>query len=200
MQGTNYPVITTGNIATTVDSYNSALLNNGAVVPPGSDYQLPINEAQVSQNGIGAPQRIKYVRYLSTAATAFVAYPGLVYWVDETLTSVTGLYSEGAFGINGVAGWMMINTATYPGSLTGAQLRDAVKGNFIWIVTGGFIPSAYSAGSVAAGDYLIGSTTAFQPARMAANSAPTNTVAGLALSAVSSNVSDVLVKPFGPSF
>ena len=196
-----YPYITTGNIATTVDTYNSALQNNGAVVPPGQEYQLPINEALISTNGIGAPNRIKYVRYFPTAADNFIASPGLVYYTDETLTVVSGNPADGSdFGINLVAGYLMINTASYPGSLTGAQLLAAVKGNFVWIVTGGFIAGARSAASVVAGDYLIGSASAFLPARMIAGTAPTNTVAAVALTAVSSNVSDVIVKGYGSEF
>lgn len=194
----DYPFISTGNVYTNVDTYNSALLNNGAVVPPGSEYQLPINEAQVSQNGIGWPLTVKYVRYLSTAADNFIASPGPVYFTDETGTVVSGNPADGSdFGINALAGWCPINTTNYPGGLTGAQLLAAVKGNFIWIITGGFIKGARSAASVAAGDYLIGSASAFLPARMIANTAPTNTVAGLALTAVSSNLSDIVVKGYG---
>jgi hypothetical protein len=194
----DYPYVTTGNVYTTVDTYNSALLNNGAVVPPGSEYSLPINGAAIPTTGQGWPLTIKYVRYLSTAADNFIASPGLVYFTDETGTVVSGNPTDGSsFGINAIAGWCPINTTNYPGSLTGAQLLAAVKGNFIWIITGGFIAGARSAASVAKGDYLIGSTSAFLPARMVAGTAPTNTVAGMALSAVASNLSDILVKGFG---
>jgi len=199
MLGTEYPVITTGNIYTTIDTYNTSLLNNGAQNPLGATYTFPVTVPITGTNGQAWPLTIKYVRYFPTAADNFIAAPGLVYFTDETGTTVSGKYNDGTggFGINGVAGWCPLNTTNYPGSLTGAQLLAAVKGNFIWIITGGFITGAESAASVAAGDYLIGSTSAFLPARMIANTAPTNTVAGMALTAVATSLSDVLVKGFG---
>jgi hypothetical protein len=203
MLGTEYPVIFSGSIYTTLDVSNTnsgltAPANNGALNLLGAEYTLPLNPAlaigTAPYKGLGAPLRIKYVQYLSTAASSFIAAPGVVYWTDTSFTIVTGLASEALNGsINAVAGYIALNTTNYPGSLTGAQLLAAVKGNFCWIVTGGYLPAAESVGSVVAGDYLIGSASAFIPARMAANSAPTNTVLGMAATAVSNSLSDVVV-------
>ena len=206
MLSQEYPVITTGNPYTTIDTYNSALLNNGALNNLGAHYYWPpLNPGNIVTKGIGAQATIAYVQYKSASAPACIASPGLVYWVDNTFTSVTGVYSESAFGINGVAGYMLVNTTNYPGSLTGAALAallqpggGSVAGNYIWIQTGGYVIGARSAASVAAGDFLIGSTTTFNPARMVANTAPTNRVVGMAVTAVSSNLSDVLLSGFGP--
>jgi len=206
MLGTEYPVISGNSLYTTIDTYNTALLNNGALNPLGARFQYPLTVPIASATaGQGAPQTIAYVQYKSSSNPAFIASPGLVYWVDKTFTTVTGVYSESAFGINGVAGYMLLNTTNYPGSLTGAALAALVNpsggtsaGNFIWIVVDGYVPGARSAASVAAGDFLIGSTTTFNPARMVANTAPTNRVVGMATTAVASNLSDVIIGGIGP--
>jgi len=192
-----FPYISTGNLYTAVDTYNTALLNNGALNPLGTRYTYPLNPASVLSYGTGAPLTIAYVRYNSTSNPNFLAAPGVVYWVDKQFTTVTGLYSESAFGINGIAGYVLPNTASYPGSLTGAQLATVINGNFVFIAVGGYLPGAESITSVAAGDYLIGGTTAFVPVRMTANSAPTNRVLGMATTAIASGVSDVLLGNFG---
>ena len=200
MLSAEYPVISTGNPYTTIDTYNSTLQNNGALNVLGNHYAWPpISAAQLGTKGPGAQGSIAYVQYKSSSAPACIAAPGVVYWVDSTFQTVTGVYSESAFGINGVAGYMLVNTTNYPGSLSGSALAallqpggGSVAGNFIWIQTGGYVIGARSAASVAAGDFLIGSTTTFNPARMAANSAPTNRVIGMAVTAVSAaNLSDV---------
>ena len=193
-----FPPITTGNIATTIDTYVSTSPNYGGTCPLGTQWTLPINSASILAYGRGAPQTIAYVRMNSSGAAAMLANPGLVYWVDKNFQSVTGTASESAFGINGVAGYTMLCTGTYPGALTGAALTTLVNGNLIWIVTGGYVPGATSITSVAAGDFLIGGGTSFTPARMTANSAPTNRVIGMATTAISGGVSDVLIGQFGP--
>jgi hypothetical protein len=206
MLSAEYPVITTGNPYTTIDTYNTAVINNGALNPLGSHYFWPpLNPASIVTKGIGAQAMIAYVQYKSTSNPNLIASPGIVYWVDNTFTTVTGVSSESAFGINGVAGYLLLNTTNYPGSLTGAALAlllnpsgGSAAGNFCWIQTGGYVIGARSAASVAAGDFLIGSTTTFNPARMVANTAPTNRVVGMAVTAVSSNLSDVLLSGFGP--
>ena len=200
MLSAEYPVISSGSLYTTIDTYNSLLQNNGALNVLGNHYAWPpISAAQLGTKGPGAQATIAYVQYKSSSAPACIAAPGVVYWVDSTFQTVTGVYSESAFGINGVAGYMLLNTTNYPGSLTGAQLAALLQpgggsapGSFIWIQTSGYITGARSVASVAAGDMLIGSTSTFIPARMAANSAPTNKVIGMAVTAVSAaNLSDV---------
>lgn len=204
MLGTEYPVIN-GTVYTAIDTYNTALQNNGAANVLGARYTVPLTVPISSATaGQGAAQTIAYVQYKSTSNPAVLAMPGLVYWGDKTFTWVTGVSSEGSFGANGVAGYMFVNTTNYPGSLTGAQLAALINptagslGNFIWICVGGYLAGARSAASVAAGDYLIGSATAFVPARMTAGTAPTNRVVGMAATAVSSNLSDVLLGGLGP--
>ena len=215
MLGTEYAVISTGNIYTAIDTYDTTKPNNGALSPLGAQFQFPVG-TQLSASkgtaynstgiGLGKPPIITYVQYKSASKPAIIAYPGLVYWVDDSFTTVTGVYSESFAGINGVAGYMMVNTTDYPGSLTGAQLAavldpsgGASVGNFLWIVTGGYAPAVRSITSVVAGDFLIGSATTFVPARMAANSAPTNRVVGMATTNLSGSVSDVIVGGIGPA-
>ncbi len=212
--GTEFPVISTGNLYTAIDAFNSTLPDNGALNPPGSRWTLPINLANAigaqPYKGIGAPLQVAYVLYGSATNPNFLASPGLVYWVDKSFTTVSGAVADGAFSTNGVAGWILVNTTNYPGSYTGATLATLVNnsfststtpysgGSYVFIVTGGYIPGATSVASVAAGDYLIGGGTSFTPARMTAGTAPTNTVAGMAVTAVAGGLSDVLVKNFGP--
>jgi hypothetical protein len=211
MPGSNWEPVINGSPYSSFDPYTTTAygtLPNGAYNPLGTRYTYPLNPAAAigtpPYKGLGAPLSIAYVQYVSSSAPALLAAPGLVYWVDKSFSSVTGVYSESAFGINGVAGYMLLNTTSYPGSLTGAQLAallapTATTGGYVWIAVGGYVPGATSITSVAAGDYLIGSTTTFTPARMAANAAPTNTVAGMAVTGVSTGgLSDVLLKNFGP--
>lgn len=193
---------TTQNLYTSIDTYNSALENNGATCPLGTRYTYPLG-TQLSPTtgfgyvssgaGLGVPLTICYVRYNSTTNADWLANPGVVYWQDKTFTVVTGSSGDAADGINAIAGYVLINTTNYPGSLTGAQLKAVVQGNFIWIVVAGYVPGATSITSTAVGDTLIGGGTAFTPARVAANTAPTNRAVGMAVTAISSGVSDVLV-------
>ena len=204
MLGTEYPIISSGSIYSTIDVSNTnsgltAPANGGALNPLGAEYTLPLNPAAAIGTapfaGLGAPLRIKYVQYLSTAADAFIAAPGVVYYTDKSLTVVSGKSTDSAFGIYLPAGYIALNTTNYPGTLTGAQLLAAVKGNFCWIVTGGYLAAAESVASVAAGDYLVGSTNAFLPARLAAGGAVTaGGRVGQAMTAVTVGLlSDVLV-------
>lgn len=188
----------TGNTPfTAIDTFNAALENNGALQPLGSIYFLPINAAGVPiapatvVPGQGLQLALKYVRYNPTASVAIQAGPGIVYWKDETFTTVTPTASE-AF-IPGTpssvtAGWLGYNTTTLA-SATAA----AINGNFAWIVVGGFVPGAYSSVTAAAGNGIYGAvgaawttaTTAPTPARLAA----------IALTATVANLSDIYV-PF----
>jgi len=204
--GTEFPVVSTGNLYTAVDA--------GALNPVGARYTLPLNPglAVGSQpwKGLGCALQIAYVLYGSATNPNFLAAPGLVYWTDKSFTTVSGARADSAFSTNGIAGWILVNTTNYPGSLSGSALATLVNnsyststtpysgGSYVFIVVGGYIPGAESAANVAAGDYLIGSGTSFTPARMQAGTAPTNVVAGMAATAVSSSLSDVLVNDFGP--
>lgn len=193
---------TTGNLYTSVDTYNTALENNGATCPLGTRYTYPLG-VQLSPTlgfaynstkiGLGVPLTICYVRYNSTTNPDFLPNPGVVYWQDSTFTVVTGSSGDAADGINAIAGYALLNTTNYPGALSGAQLKAVIQGNYIWMVVAGYVPAATSITSVAAGDYLIGGGTAFTPVQMAKNSAPTNRVVGMSVTALSGAVSDVLV-------
>lgn len=178
-----------GTFSQQIDVFNSALENNGAMQPLGSIYQAPLNPAATTQNGIGSNRYLKYVRYNPTVTQAIKNGPGLVYWKDETLTTVTPLYSEAFMGINGIAGWLLYNTTTVTGA-TAAQ----INGNFCWIHVGGFLSGAWTTNSGAAGSAVIGAaSTAFATAAVAASTAPTNTVAGWQQAAAVSNLVDIYV-------
>jgi len=198
----NYPVISsnlvTGNgIFGTADPYNANLQNNGALNPLGSLYYLGPGEGgvQSSGNGRGSGLWVKYVLYKSTDTTAVKTGPAPVYWTDETFTQVTDIQSEAlAASANLVAGWLMPNTtALGTSAFTIAILRNGGNGSYVFIGLSGFIAGAQSAGSVAAGDLLIGSATAWTPARIAAGVASTAyPILGVSQTAVASNLSDVV--------
>ena len=181
----------TGNPYTVLDTYNTALYNNGARMPLGSLARIPLPAYNVgaTPKGAGSYLTAKYLRYLSTANPATVAGPSPVYYVDETLETVSGVESEG-LGVNFIAGWMLPSTATT--SIGTAFTAAALNGNFVYVGLKGFIPAAISVTSTAVGDALIGASGNFTVARVAAGTAPTNRVLGWALTAIASGLSDVL--------
>lgn len=178
-----------------VDTFNSLLENNGAAQPLGSIYAAPLNPATISTNGVGLQPIYKYVRYNPTVSQTILAGPQLVYWKDETFTTVTGLSSE-SVGINFVAGWLLYNTTTIPqGSTSNANYAAVINGNYVWIQVGGFLPGAFvTAASV--GDSIYGAASTFgATGHTAQSTAPPNHVAGWAYTAASSNLADLYV-PF----
>jgi hypothetical protein len=176
---------------TAIDTYNAALENNGASQLLGSLYFQPLTPTGQASNGGGSNQILKYVRYNPTTSVAIQAGPALVYWKDETFTTVTPTLSE-ALGAsqNSVAGWLLYNTTTLS-TATAAQ----INGNFAWILVGGFNPGAVAPASTAIGDVVIGATGSFTGARVAAGTAPGYRIAGYALTAVASGLADFNV-PF----
>lgn len=204
--GLDYPVVSTGNIFTAIDTYyaspsttgqtippSQTALPNGAYNLPGQAYLTPVVPGLLSGvNGQGAPPVVRYVRYISTANPALVAFPAPVYWTDETFTNVSGVFSEGnpaATGnLNSFAGYLLPNTASVSG-LTAA----ALNGNWVFICTSGFIKGAYVPASTAIGDALVGVTGNFTLARVASGTAPTSKRIAQALTAISGGVADVLV-------
>lgn len=215
-----FPVISTGNIGTVIDTYGSTITTqpptntpswpNGALNPIGAAFLLtpgapelpvainyPSASGSLNSNGWGAPLIVRYVRYNSTTNANWLATPAPVYWTDETFTTVTGTFSEGlpaATGnLNSFAGYAWINTAIYPGSKTGAQLSTLINGNFIFIVTKGFLPGAYVPSATAVGDSLAGVTGNFTLQRTASGTAPISRRMALALTAIASGVADVWV-------
>jgi len=212
MLGYEFPVISTGNLYTAVDTYASTITTqpptntpsnpNGALNPIGAAYLLSPGASSgpsilYGGNGWGAPLIVRYVRYNSTTNANWLAEPAPVYWTDESFTTVTGTFSEGlpaATGnLNSFAGYALVNTTNYPGSKTGAQLATIVNGNFIFIVTRGWIPSAYVPASTAIGDSLAGASGNFVLTRTASGTAPISRRMALALTAIASGVADVWV-------
>ena len=215
-----FPVVSTGNIGTVIDTYSNTITTQpptntpswpqGALNPIGASFLLPPNSQELpvnvnypsvsgslNSNGWGAPLVIRYVRYNSTTNANWLATPAPVYWTDETYTTVTGTFSESlpaATGnLNSFAGYAWINTAIYPGSKTGAQLSTLINGNFIFIVTKGFLPGAYVPGLTAIGDSLAGVTGNFTLQRTASGTAPISRRMAIAQTAIASGVADVWV-------
>jgi len=189
--GIDYPVVSTGSVYTSIDTYNTALLNNGAQNVLGSMYALPLNPSLVgtAANGSGAQRFVKYVRYNPTASQTILTGPAPVYWKDETYTTVTGLLSE-AFvpNANGIAGWLLYNTTTTP-----SAVAATINGNFCFIAVGGFWAGAVSLTATAAGDALYGATGAFTVSRTGAGAAITGRVAAFAQTAIASLLSDIYI-------
>jgi hypothetical protein len=194
MFGLDYPKIgsanpiTGQNLYTVIDTYNTALENNGAQQPLGSIYQAPLNLGTLVTSGIGLNAYYKYVRYNPTASQTLKTGPTLVYWKDETFTTVTGLASE-ALSLDLPAGWLLYNTTTLS-SATAAQ----INGNFCWILVGGFLPGAFVTTGTAVGGAIIPSGTTFgATGYIAPSTAITDPVVGRVLVAAASNLSDLYV-------
>lgn len=183
----DYPNISTGNPFTALDTRNTTQLNNAALNALGALAVIPFNAAAIG-NGGGSSLTIKYVRYLSTANPAVVAGPAPVYWTDQTFETVSGVSTEGYAGLNSVAGVLLLNTTSLSG-FTAAQLN----GNFCWIGIVGWVPGCIAPGSTAAGDAIIGAAGNFTPARVAANTAPTNKLIGWATSAIASSLCNIML-------
>ena len=183
----DYCKISSGNVFTTLDTRDTTKLNNAAQNALGDLYAIPNNQATIG-NGQGSNLIVKYVRYLSTANPAVVAGPAPVYWTDQTFTTVSGVSTEGYAGVNSVAGLLCLNSASYSG-LTAAILN----GNFCFVAVSGWVAGCIAPGSTAAGDAIIGAAGNFTPARVAANTAPTNKLIGWATSAIVSSLCNILL-------
>lgn len=222
-----FPVVSTGNLGTAIDTYGSTITTqpptnipsnpNGALNPIGASFLIapgsgllpvaqfyPSAAGSLNSNGWGAPIIVRYVRYNSTTNANWLAYPAPVYWTDETYTTVTGTFSEGlpaATGnLNSLAGWALLNTTVYPGTKTGAQLATLVNGNFIFIVTKGFVPAAAVVASTAVGDAIVGASGNFTVTRTASGTAPVSSRNALALTAVSANTTSDIWINCDPTF
>lgn len=196
-----FPVIggnSLGNVYGVVDAYNTALVNNGAKNPLGSLWTIPSisqggNTLLSTQTGYGSFLTVKYVRYNSTANPAMVAGPAVVYYTDETFTTVTGVFSEGNPAATGsassVAGVLLPNT----GSVTGIGLGTGVSatllnGNYCFIAVEGFVPSCYIS-SGTAGSGIVGASGNFASAVVTTVLRPY----GYVYSAITSTIGDILV-------
>ena len=121
-----------------------------------------------------------------------VAGPGVVYYTDETLTTVTGAYSESYLASNPTyaAGFLLPNT----GSVTGVGLGSGVSatllnGNYVFIAVAGFVPKAYVGATVAQGNPFMGTTGAFT---VAITTTVLRTI-GWVWNAPSSSIADVVM-------
>jgi hypothetical protein len=187
--------VTTGNVRTTIDTYVATgtitpYQPNGARNPVGMKY-YDNTPSTTYPNGL--PAAYRYVRYSSTANAAVIAYPGPVFWTDIGKTTVTSTMSEGLTATQqSLAGWLMPNSTDISG-LTAAILN----GNWVWICVAGVVLNAASAASIAKGDFLIGSSGAWVPVRVASGTAPTYLLGALALADVAGsyyNTIDVKVE------
>ncbi len=207
--GTEFPVISSGNLYTTIDTYQAATVQppiqsqpNGALNPIGAAFLLspgapeysplqyyPTPGGSLNSNGWGAPLVVRYVRYNSTTAAAMLAYPAPVYWTDETFTTVTGTFSEGnpasTGNLNSLAGWLLPNFTSL--GKTGAAATTLLNGNFCFIATKGFVPAAAVVASTAIGDSLMGASGNFVVTRIGSGTAPTSVHNAIALTAVTAN-------------
>jgi len=175
------PEIFTGNPGTVNDPYLttpsiSGLLNNGARMTPGTRFY--------QTDSSGRLLKYRYVRYNPTAAVTLTAgtnVPGVVYWKDNTFTTVTPTASEGiSTKINQIAGYLLNPNAT--------------AGNFVCIQVAGYLSNAVVAAGSAIDDLQIGlATTPLVTGRTASgNYIPARPVA-VTLAAISGNQAPVLV-------
>lgn len=208
--GTEFPVITTGNLFTAIDTYSNTITQqppintpsnpNGAMNPAGSAYLLTkgASEGQAilyAGKGWGAPLIVRYVRYNSTANPNLIATPGPVYWTDETYTTVSGVFTEGnpaATGnINSLAGFLLPNYTAL--GLTAAAAATALNGNWCFIATKGFLSGVNVPAATAVGDAIIGAAGNFTLGRVASGTAPTTKYVAIAQTAVAAGVADILI-------
>jgi hypothetical protein len=188
--------------------FNSALQNNGARNPLGSVSYVPAfsqgggltpgGGVLSTAVGYGAGLWMKYVLYKSTANPAVQTGSAVVYWTDETFTTVSGQQSEavGTIGASAIAGWLLPNSGAVAGIGAGATLFTATllnnggNGSFVWIGLTGFIPSAFVS-SAAQGNLVYGSGN-FAVTAIADGSNITHRAAGYVWGAAASNIADVL--------
>lgn len=141
-------------------------------------------------NPSGAPAIYMLVQYNSTAQPAPVAAPAPVYWKDATYTLVTGVESESALGLNGVAGYLMPNTASIT-TLTAAILQTAL----VLIQVAGPLTGAYAAtaGAAGVGNSITGSAGNWTSTGTASGTAAPSRTLGIQASVVSAGICNVLV-------
>jgi hypothetical protein len=164
----------------------------GEAQVPGQRYVGAVNPTVA--NPFGADGIFKLVYYKSTGNPAPAAAPAPVYWVDNTFTSVTGVESEGFMGLNGPAGYLMVNTTDLPSlnaaSLTGTTAYPNVQ---VIIQVAGVLIGGISPASIVAGDFIFGAAGNFTAARSAAGTYPGYQPFGRAMSAVVGGLCNILL-------
>jgi hypothetical protein len=148
----------------------------------------------------GFPPIVKYVRYNSTANPAISAAPAVVYYTDETGTTVTGVPTEANGGvgngnINMCAGVLLYNTTT--SGLTGAASATALNGNWCWIQVGGLSPAVKVVTGLVGSTYLASPGTNFTVTNQAAATNAYPYFLGTQMSVFNSTAgtADVLINP-----
>lgn len=180
----------------TTSTYNGQL--NGALNPLGSLWTIPSpsqggNTILATAAGYGSFLTVKYVRYNSTANPAMVAGPAVVYYTDETFTTVSGVFSEGNVTGTGsassVAGVLLPNTGSVAGVGLGTGVTAALlNGNYVFIAVAGFVPSCViSSGTQGSG--VSGASGNFASVIQSGILRPY----GYVWSAITSTIADVLV-------
>lgn len=160
--------------------------NIGEVQVPGQRYFSVSNKT--ASNPFGSQLVYMLVNYKSTAMPAPTSAPAPVYWTDNTYTTVSGVESESLIGLNGIAGYLMVNTTSYSG-LTAAQLQGAQ----VLIAVAGRLVGGVSPAAIVAGDWIVGLNGNWTPARVAQATAPGYRTFGVAETAVASGLCNILL-------
>lgn len=163
----------------------------GEVQTPGQRYVGVANAT--AANPFGAPAYFMLVNYKSTGNPAPAAAPAPIYWTDTTFTTVSGVQAEGWATTQSVAGYLMLNTTDLP-TLTAAMLNGAQ----CIIQVGGYLVGALApqtGAAAVAGNWITGAQAGsnFTSFGVAAGTAPGYRPLGIATSAVSGGLCNVLV-------
>lgn len=222
MLTSEYPVVSSNLKATfgiygTADPFDSTKPNNGArnplgalaYFPPattnGGNYPGLTSIALASTTaGYGSGLLCRYVLYKSTANPAMKSGPAIVYYTDETLTTVSGAFAEGVVASNATsaAGWLAVNTGTgvvgVGTAITATILNNGGNGSYVWIVIDGFLPQAFVSGA-AVNNVLYGSGD-FTPTGIADGSNLTHKPVAYVVGTAASNLADIIVNMSGLCF
>jgi hypothetical protein len=158
---------------------------------PGQRYFGVTNTSPA--NPFGGPGIFQLVYYQSTGNPVPQSAPAPVYWVDANMTTVTGVESESLLGLQGIAGYLMLNTTSLP-TLTAALLNGtAANPSQVIIQVAGVLIGGIAPAATVAGDWIIGNTGNWTPARVAQGTAPGYATYGRAISAVSGGLANILL-------
>jgi hypothetical protein len=145
---------------------------------------------------------VKYVLFKASSTPTAQTGAALVYYTDETFTTVSSAFTDGNVALTGstssVAGFLLPNsgTVTYGGqsiglgttAFTGTILNNGGLGSFVFIALAGFLPSAWVGYAAAQGAPL--SSSGSGSWACAATTGVVRNV-GYALTAASSSIADV---------
>jgi hypothetical protein len=204
---TNEMPVVTSNLKTGFGVYGTAdpfvsntYPNNGFQNPLGSVWCIPSpsqsSTALATSLGYGSFLWVKYVKYLSTSNPAMVAGSGIVYYTDETLTTVSGAFAESFVASTPAyaAGFLLPNTGAVAGigigsAISATILNNGGLGSGVFIAIAGFVPSAFVGAGTAQGSTFVGAAGAFTPATTTTVLRPVGYVYG----AIASSIADVVL-------